>query len=627
MRRRRRSWFAGVLAAAALAAVGGSAIAYFTSEGVGTASAAVSKLAAPAITAATPAVGGTVALAWSAVAAPGSGTVKYFVTRDGGDPAGNCAAPAVPTAATSCTDSGLAPGAYTYRVTAVWRSWSVVSTTQTAKVTIGAASHFTLAAATTTPAVAASNNLTIAAKDVNGSTVTTYTGAHTLTFSGAAASPSGSNATVVNRTGSAVNFGSGTSLNFTLGVATVTSSQNGVMKVFRAGPASVLATEASSGITTPTPLAITVTPGTASRFVLTAATTTPTAGVRNDLTIAAQDNYGNTATAYTGSKSLTFSGASAGPAGHLPTVSDSAGADIAFGTATALQFDAGVATPAGTANGEMTLYKSSSTANSITATEGSVNTPTALKATVAAAAADKLVLSGSTATPVAAASSNLTTTARDPYENTASSYAGSKNIVFSGPSAGPAGTLPTVVNSAGTVVNFGSATALTFSAGVASVSSSKNGLMRLYKAGAAEVSATDGTISTLTPLALTVGVGSAARWALSGVAVSAGTIGSPCLFTCAVTSLGNGGTIAAKVSIADSAGNTVSNVGSGRVAKVTANGGTVAGTPLTIEASGPAVSAATFTYTAPASGSFSHTITVATSSGTTYTSATATASR
>jgi hypothetical protein len=623
--RRNRSWLAGVLAAAVLAAIGGSAIAYLTSEGVGTASAAVSKLAAPTITAATPAAGGTVALAWGPVSAPDGGTVRYFVTRDGGDPAGTCAAPTVPTAATSCTDSGLAPGTYAYTVTAVWRSWSATGTAKTAQVTIGSAQHFTLAAATAAPAVAASNNLTITAKDANGSTVTTYTGSHSLTFSGASASPSGSNPTVVNSAGAAIAFGGATAINFTLGAATVTSSRNGVMKIFRAGPASIVATESASGVSTATPLAVTVTPGTATKFALSGATTTPAAGTRTDLTIAAQDTYGNTATAYTGSHSLVFSGPLAAPGGNQPTVSDSTGTDVPFGAATALEFSAGIAVPSGAANGEMALYKSGSA--SVKATEGSLTTPTALALTVAAGAASKLVLSGSTSIPVAAASSNLTTTARDAYENTATSYAGSKSITFSGPAAGPAGTLPTVVSSAGTVVSFGTPTALNFSAGVASVSASKNGLMRLYKAGATEVAATDGTISTVAPLALTVGVGAAARWAPTGVVASAGTIGSPCLFTCAVAALGNGGTITARVSVTDSAGNPVSNVGTGRVAKVTANGGAIAGTPLAIEPTGPAVSAASFTYTAPAAGSFSNTITIATSSGTSYTSATATASR
>lgn len=77
----------------------------------------------------------------------------------------------------------------------------------------------------------------------------------------------------------------------------------------------------------------------------------------------------------------------------------------------------------------------------------------------------------------------------------------------------------------------------------------------------------------------------------------------------------------------DSVGNTVSNLGTANAVKITATGGTIAGTPLTIATTGAAISTAAFTYTAPASGSFTNTITVARNSGTTYTSATATASK
>ena len=111
------------------AAIAGSAFAYFTSGGLGTASAAVSNLTAPAITAVTPAAGGTVSLTWSVVVAPGAEAVKYYVTRDGGDPGGTCAAPAVPAAATSCKDSEVEVGKHTYTVTVVWRSWSATSST------------------------------------------------------------------------------------------------------------------------------------------------------------------------------------------------------------------------------------------------------------------------------------------------------------------------------------------------------------------------------------------------------------------------------------------------------------------------------------------------------------------
>jgi hypothetical protein len=611
------------VATLAIVALGSTALAYFTTSGAGETAAGVTQLSAPTLATPTPGAG-QVSLSWSAVTAPGAGTVKYFVKRDGGAPLGTCPTEAAQSTVTSCLDTGVPIGSHGYTVTAVWRSWSATSSSKSATVTIGPATHFTISAVTTTPAAGASDNLTITAKDVNEATVTSYTGSHELVFSGASAAPAGNQPTVVSGGGTVVNFGSPTALTFTNGVATVAASKNGLMRIYNAGSASLVATEGS--LTTTTPLALTVTPLAASKFTLAAATTSPAAGVADNLTITAVDTYGNTATAYTGSKSITFSGASASPGGNTPTVSSSSGTDVAFGTATTITFTSGVASVSGGSNGAMKLYKSG--AASIKATEGSLSNSTALLAvTVSPAAATKLVLSAATLTPVANATDNLTTTAQDVYGNTATAYTGAHNITFSGAEASPSGALPTVVDNNSSVVNFGSPTALTFTNGVAAVSASKNGLMRLNKAGAANVSATDGAISTASPLAFTVSVGSAKQLALNGVSVSAGTVGSPCLFTCTITSLGNGGTVTAGVAVTDIAGNTVSAVGSGHTVKITATGGAIAGTPLTIAATGAAISTATFTYTAPASGAFSNTITIATAAGTVYTSATATVSK
>ncbi len=614
---------AGALVLVTLAAaIAGSALAYFTAAGLGSAEAKVSALTTPSITAATANVGGTVSLSWSAATAPGAEVVKYYVTRDGGSPGGTCAAPAVPAAAISCVDSGLEVGKHTYTVTAVWRSWSATSGASSATVAIGAATHFTITAATTTPTVAAANNLTITAKDEKESTVTSYTGSHTLVFSGASSSPSGTAPTVSNNvsTGTPIAFGSNTALTFTSGVASVSSAKNGVLKIYKAGSASIVASEGT--LTTTTPLELNVAAGAATKFTLAVQTATPTVGSPNDLTITAQDAYGNLATSYTGSHSIVFSGpaASPSPSGKAATVSDSAGNDVPIGTATPIVFSAGVAAASGENNGELVVYKSGAT--TIKATEGSI-THTAVALTVAAGSANKLILTPTTTTPIAAANNNVTLTARDAYENTATSYAGSKSIVFSGAEASPSGAAATFTNSAGSAISFGAATVLTFTAGATATR-----VMKLNKAGAAGVSATDGTISTAAPVAFTVSPGAAARWALTGVLASAGAIGSPCLFTCAVTGLGNGGTVTASVSVTDSVGNTVSAVGSGHTAKVTANGGTViGGTSLAIPETGPAVSATTFIYTAPASGSFTNTITAAVLAGTAYTSATATASK
>ena len=105
--------------------------------------------------------------------------------------------------------------------------------------------------------------------------------------------------------------------------------------------------------------------------------TTPTAGAADNLTITAQDTYGNTATAYTGSHSLIFSGASASPGGNPDGHRLEPATDVAFGTRDPdrLQRRRRRAT-AGDDNGEMKLYKSGST--SVKATEGTITTPTAV---------------------------------------------------------------------------------------------------------------------------------------------------------------------------------------------------------------------------------------------------------
>src|SRR5689334_13809667 len=456
---------------ALLAALSGSALAYFTTTGLGSASAGVSKLSAPTITAATPAVGGTVALTWSTVTAPDLGIVTYAVSRNGGKPAGDCPSAASPTSVTTCTDSGLQAGSYSYVVTAKWRSWTAESSTSSAKITIGAADHLTITATSTTPTAGAADNLTITAKDSAGATVTTYTGSHSLTFAGAPASPSGTKPTVADSGGTAVNFGSATALNFSSGVASVTSSKNGVMKLYASGKSSIEASDGS--ISTTEAPTVTVAPAAASKLALTASTTTPNAGAVDNLTTTAQDTYGNTTPSYTGSHSLTYTGASASPTGNTPTVTDSGGAEVAFGTATATTFSAGVASVSGNANGAMRLYKSG--AATIKVSDGTFSGT--LATTTAAGSAVSLSLAAATTTPVAAASDNLTTTALDVYGNTATAYTGDHNLTFAGASASPNGTLPTVVNSSGTAVNFGTATALNFTSGVASVTSSKNGVM------------------------------------------------------------------------------------------------------------------------------------------------------
>ncbi len=60
----------GLACVTIVALASGSALAYFSSAGGGTASAAVTALTAPTISAATAGAGGTVSLTWKAVTAP-----------------------------------------------------------------------------------------------------------------------------------------------------------------------------------------------------------------------------------------------------------------------------------------------------------------------------------------------------------------------------------------------------------------------------------------------------------------------------------------------------------------------------------------------------------------------------
>ncbi len=151
-----------------------------------------------AITAATPAAGGTVAPHLGRRHRPGAGHRHLYGHARRRRRRRHCS----PTlTVTTCTDSGLEPGTYTYVVTAKWRSWTTISSSKAATVTVGPADHFVLDAASSTPTAGAADNLTITAKDAKGGTVTTYIGSHNLTFSGASASPNGTVPTVADSSG------------------------------------------------------------------------------------------------------------------------------------------------------------------------------------------------------------------------------------------------------------------------------------------------------------------------------------------------------------------------------------------------------------------------------------------
>ena len=119
----------------AMVAIGGIATvawAYFTSHGSGAADAGIGSFAAPTNAHAT-ANGGAVTVTWTDTAAPTGDPVDgYYVERISGStiaPAcGTTSANLVPsTNGPTCADDNVSDGTYTYRVIAVWRSWTATS--------------------------------------------------------------------------------------------------------------------------------------------------------------------------------------------------------------------------------------------------------------------------------------------------------------------------------------------------------------------------------------------------------------------------------------------------------------------------------------------------------------------
>jgi hypothetical protein len=324
----------GALVAAMLTVAAGAS-AYWTDQGSGSANGIVGSLQRPTISSATPGAG-SVSLSWSTVAPPGSGQVSYFVTRDGGAPAGNCPSSTVPATQTSCTDSGVSVGSHEYTVTAVWRSWTARSEAATVQVTSPAATHLVLSAASTTPTAGVADNLTITAQDASNKTVTAYTGSKSLTFGGASAI--GTNRpTVTSSSGTAIGFGTATTIAFTNGVANVSGTANGAMTLYKAETTSITVSDGSIG--NGAGLSVTVKPASATGFLLPTPAT-QTAGTAFSQTLTAQDAFGNTATAYTGAKTIAFSGPSSSPSGKAPSYPASVTFAAGVGTASITLFDA-----------------------------------------------------------------------------------------------------------------------------------------------------------------------------------------------------------------------------------------------------------------------------------------------
>ncbi|WP_276364558.1 gliding motility-associated C-terminal domain-containing protein [Daejeonella sp. H1SJ63] len=333
-----------------------------------------------------------------------------------------------------------------------------------------------------------SQNITITAQDAGGNTSTTYTGDKNLIFSGANLSSSpATSPTVSNKIGTAINFGSATTITFTNGVATVSGSNNGVMKLYKAETAAVSVSDGSISSSGSYNLSVTVSAAAANKLEIS---TQPAGGASGGVlstqpVVQVKDVYGNLV-ASTASVSAAIKTGAGGTLGGTTSVTASGG------TATFTNL-----TLSGLVGTNYTLEFTSSGLTSITSS--SVN--------VSAGLISRLVITGN-GTQIAGGSQNITITAKDASGNTVTSYAGDKNLTFSGANASlnPL-TNPTVSDKSGTAISFGSPGTFTFVSGVAAVSGSNNGVMKLYKAETAIVSVTDGSITSANDDRLTVTVG------------------------------------------------------------------------------------------------------------------------
>ena len=335
-----------------------------------------------------------------------------------------------------------------------------------------------------TQTAGAAQALTITATDPYGNTDTGYTGAKNLTFSGANSSTNPVTApTVTNNLAAAVNFGSTTAVTFTSGVSTT----GGSMKLYKVEAAVVAVTDGTLSAAGSDRLNVTVNPGAATRLVITGSAT-QTAGDR-----AVADDQGDRRLRqhrhrlHRRAQHHLQRRQQLHQPGHRTDRHQQRRRRNELRHRDRDHVHRGVATT----GGSMKLYKAE--AAIVAATDGSILAAGAdrLSVAVSSAAASRLVVTGS-ATQTAGAAQSLTITATDPYGNTDTGYTGAKNLTFSGAnsSTNPV-TAPTVTNNAAAAIAFGSTTAVTFTSGV----STTGGSMKLYKAEAAVVAVTDGTLS------------------------------------------------------------------------------------------------------------------------------------
>jgi hypothetical protein len=628
----------------------GSAAAYFPTTGSGSGATRATSILGPSGVSATQA-GASVTVTWSAATLSSGAAVQgYTVTRSDGTSV--CGSPALVTSL-ACTDSSPPSGTYTYTVDAVYSSWDQSATS--APLTILTAP--TLSSEPANPSNNASAGFSFSAGNASAyqckldtgayaSCTSPYTpaslaqGSHTFSVRGISGSSAGpaisytwtldtiaptqSIALAAGATGA---YLSGTTLYYR-GVAAGSFRLIDTVADGGSGPASATYpainttgwTHANETVSTPSggpysssAFSWNASPGTPAGYSVTAAdlvgnttftgltfvldNTTPTGGALTVNGTAA--SAGGSTSQATNSTSFTigartdYTAGGSGLRSSVLTVQSEAlsgtggcGAPGSGGPFVAATTIAGTTQPTGMLAGYCYVY-------TLTGTDNVGNTAS-ISTTVVDNAVSFTVTSQPSSASAGTAASVTLTAIKDGVTDT--TYTGAA-LSWSGASVSPTGTAPTLPTSP------------VWSAGVARFT------ITLVDAQTATLTVTDGTRSaTFSPITVSPGTVSNVAWTSPSSSVT--PLPSPCFFTCTYAGgFGNGSTWSANVSITDSQGNVVSNVGSGVTVQVSLAGGPGKGSATPATVSIPAAGAATSTvqvqYTSVLHGSYNDTLTAA----------------
>lgn len=644
----------------------GAAMAYFSTTGAGSGRAAVATITGPsAITVVQ--TGTSVTVSWSAATLSGGGAVQgYYVKRSDGTTI--CGSPAL-VSSLSCADASASSGTYSYTVTAVYNSWDAAASSSPFTIltvpTLGStppsqsnvtsasfsfsggngsgyqcqidgAAYATCASPSSYSALAQGSH-TFGVRAVIGSSVgpaTSYSwSVDTVPPTQSIAPAAGASGAYLS--GSTLYYDGNAAGSFELadtvsdgGSGPASASFPGIAASGWTHPAEVVSTP-SGGPYTSSTLSWTSGASAPAGYVVTGAdragnttattltfvndSTAPTGGALTvngtAATAAGSSSQATNSTSFTIGSRTDFSDSGSGLRTSTLTVQSeslsgstcgAAGSGGPFTSATTIT---GTTQPSGIAAGYCYVYTltgADNVGNVAQVTTTVIDNTLGFKVTAQPSSATAGTATGASAVVLTAIKNGAPDT----------TYTGA-TLTWTGASNSPSGASPTLPANP------------SWTSGQATFG------ITLVKAETETLTVSDG-IRSATFGQITISAGTASNVAWASVSSPAG-VPSPCSFTCTYTSgFGNSQTWSANVSITDTLGNVVSNLGAGYTVVVTlggnAKGSTTPVSPATlaIPSTGVATSNAQLQYTSVAHGVYTDTLTAA---ATGYTSATASFSR